>query len=43
MTTPEFVLALRELGELGELDPTHLRKVALALAEDDPAQFSGGR
>ncbi len=31
------------LGELGELDPSHLRKVALALAEDDPAQFSGGR
>jgi 8-oxo-dGTP pyrophosphatase MutT (NUDIX family) len=31
------------LGELGELDHAHLRKVALALAEDDPAQFLGGR
>lgn len=31
------------LGEMGELDPAHVRKVALALAEDDPAQFAGGR
>lgn len=31
------------LGELGELDPAHVRKIALALAEDDPAQFAGGR
>ena len=31
------------LGELGELEPAHVRKIALALAEDDPAQFAGGR
>jgi len=31
------------LGELGELDPSHVRKVALAIAEDDPASFHGGR
>lgn len=31
------------LGELGELDQTHVRKIALALAEDDPASFAGGR
>ncbi|WP_137845600.1 NUDIX domain-containing protein [Microbacterium sp. 2FI] len=31
------------LGELVEVDQTHVRKIALALAEDDPAQFLGGR
>jgi 8-oxo-dGTP pyrophosphatase MutT (NUDIX family) len=31
------------LGELAEVDQTHVRKIALALAEDDPAQFIGGR
>ena len=31
------------LGELGEVDPAHVRKIALAIAEDDPAQFLGGR
>ena len=32
-----------DLGAMGELDPAHVRKVALAIAEDDPAQFRGGR
>jgi 8-oxo-dGTP pyrophosphatase MutT (NUDIX family) len=31
------------LGELSEVDQPHVRKIALALAEDDPAQFHGGR
>lgn len=31
------------LGELGEVDPFHLRKIALSLAEDDPASFLGGK
>ena len=31
------------LGELTEVDPAHVRKIALAVAEDDPASFSGGR
>ncbi|WP_127475441.1 NUDIX hydrolase [Microbacterium sulfonylureivorans] len=31
------------LGEMGELDQTQVRRVALAIAEDDPAQFLGGR
>ncbi len=32
-----------DLGAMGEMDPVHVRKVALAIAEDDPAQFRGGR
>ena len=31
------------LGELGEVDQPHVRKIALAIAEDDPASFLGGR
>lgn len=31
------------LGELGEVDQPHVRKIALAIAEDDPAGFIGGR
>ncbi|SCY10856.1 ADP-ribose pyrophosphatase YjhB, NUDIX family [Microbacterium sp. LKL04] len=31
------------LGELVEVDQTHVRKIALAIAEDDPATFAGGR
>jgi len=31
------------LGELVEVDQTHVRKIALAIAEDDPASFHGGR
>lgn len=31
------------LGELGELAPEQVRLVALAIAEDDPATFRGGR
>ncbi|MCT9001133.1 NUDIX hydrolase [Microbacterium memoriense] len=31
------------LGELVDVEPFHVRKIALALAEDDPAVFSGGR
>ncbi|MEV8268069.1 NUDIX domain-containing protein [Microbacterium sp. NPDC076911] len=31
------------LGQLGDMEQTHVRKIALALAEDDPASFSGGR
>ncbi|ALJ20795.1 NUDIX hydrolase [Microbacterium sp. No. 7] len=31
------------LGELGEVDQAHVRKIALAIAEDDPAAFRGGR
>jgi 8-oxo-dGTP pyrophosphatase MutT (NUDIX family) len=31
------------LGELGEVDQSHVRKIALAIAEDDPASFAGGR
>jgi len=32
-----------DLGAMGDMDPEHVRKVALAIAEDDPAQFRGGR
>lgn len=32
-----------DLGAMGELDPADVRKVALSIAEDDPAQFRGGR
>ncbi len=31
------------LGELVELDQSDVRKIALAVAEDDPASFLGGR
>ncbi len=31
------------LGEMTDVDPVHVRKIALALAEDDPASFRGGR
>lgn len=31
------------LGELTEVDRLHVRKIALAVAEDDPATFRGGR
>ena len=31
------------LGELAGVDQAHVRKIALAVAEDDPARFSGGR
>ncbi len=31
------------LGELTELAQEHVRKIALAVAEDDPATFRGGR
>jgi len=31
------------LGELVEVDPSQVRKIALAIAEDDPASFAGGR
>ena len=31
------------LGEMGEIDQGQVRKIALAIAEDDPAQFLGGR
>ena len=31
------------LGELGEVDQPHVRKIALASAADDPASFLGGR
>jgi len=32
-----------DLGAMGDLDPEHVRKVALAIAEDDPTRFRGGR
>ena len=32
-----------DLGAMGDMDPEHVRKVALAIAEDDPASFRGGR
>lgn len=31
------------LGELVDVEQFHVRKIALALAEDDPAVFTGGR
>jgi 8-oxo-dGTP pyrophosphatase MutT (NUDIX family) len=30
------------LGQLSEVDQFHVRKIALAIAEDDPASFQGG-
>lgn len=32
-----------DLAAMGEVDDAHLRKIALAMAEDDPATFRGGR
>lgn len=32
-----------DLGAMGQVDSEHVRKVALAVAEDDPATFRGGR
>lgn len=32
-----------DLGAMGDLAPEHVRKVALSMAEDDPASFIGGR
>ncbi|MDJ1115158.1 NUDIX hydrolase [Microbacterium dauci] len=32
-----------DLGAMGQVDQEHVRKVALAVAEDDPATFRGGR
>ncbi len=31
------------LGELTDVEQFHVRKIALAIAEDDPASFAGGR
>lgn len=32
-----------DLAAMGDVDQTHVRKIALAMAEDDPAHFRGGR
>lgn len=32
-----------DLGAMGEVDQAQVRKIALAVAEDDPARFRGGR
>ena len=32
-----------DLAAMGDIDQTHVRKIALAMAEDDPAHFRGGR
>lgn len=32
-----------DLAAMGEIDQEHVRKIALAMAEDDPAHFRGGR
>ena len=32
-----------KMGEMGDVDQAHVRKIALAIAEDDPATFVGGR
>lgn len=32
-----------DLGAMGDIDQSHVRKIALAVAEDDPAHFRGGR
>lgn len=32
-----------DLGQMSDVAPEHVRKVALAIAEDDPATFRGGR
>ena len=36
-------VGFRGLEELGDMDQQHVRRIALALAEDDPAHFEGGR
>jgi 8-oxo-dGTP pyrophosphatase MutT (NUDIX family) len=36
-------VGFRGLEELGDIDEDHLRRIALAIAEDDPARFNGGR
>ncbi|MEJ1086801.1 NUDIX domain-containing protein [Microbacterium sp. Mu-80] len=32
-----------DLAAMGDVDDAHVRKIALAMAEDDPAHFRGGR
>lgn len=32
-----------DLGQMADVAPEHVRKIALAVAEDDPATFRGGR
>lgn len=32
-----------DLAAMGDVDDAHVRKIALAMAEDDPATFRGGR
>ncbi|MDT0157519.1 NUDIX domain-containing protein [Microbacterium sp. ARD32] len=32
-----------DLAAMGDVDGAHVRKIALAMAEDDPAHFRGGR
>ncbi|RKE63523.1 NUDIX domain-containing protein [Microbacterium sp. AG238] len=32
-----------DLGQMTDVAPEHVRKIALAVAEDDPATFRGGR
>lgn len=32
-----------DLAHMGDVDDAHVRKIALAVAEDDPAHFRGGR
>jgi len=32
-----------DLGAMGDIDQSHVRKIALAVAEDDPAHFRGSR
>lgn len=36
-------VGFRGLEQLGDLDADHVRRIALAMAEDDPATFRGGR
>jgi 8-oxo-dGTP pyrophosphatase MutT (NUDIX family) len=36
-------VGFRGLEALGDLEPDHVRRIALAVAEDDPAGFEGGR
>lgn len=36
-------VSFRALADLGDTTKDHLRSIALALAEDDPAGFDGGR
>ena len=32
-----------DLAAMGDVDDAHVRRIALAMAEDDPAHFRGGR